>query len=214
MPSILDPSFAPPREPPFPTGTSPFRQKGNAYLGDFRYYDAVVRGGSEVVIAALPDDAHRTFARQRFRPSEWYDAYPGAQLELAAARVRGVSFERHRRETGEWHAQDATRGIYGALLKFISNENVALWGPRISSLYFEFGRTDTRIVGPREVVASRRGIPRELAQWVVFASVGFCECALRLAGARDVRANVVDLAADGRLFGRDLVRADLALVWG
>ncbi len=213
MPSILDPSFAPPREPPFPPGTSPFRQKGNAYLGDLRYYDAVVRGGAEAVIGALPDDPHRAFARQKLRASEWYDAYPGAQLELAAARVRGVSFERHRRETGEWHAKEATRGIYGALLKFISNENVALWGPRISSLDFEFGRTDTRVVGEREVVASRRGIPRELVQWVVYASVGFCETALRLAGARDARVTVVDLAADGRLFGRDLARAELRLLW-
>lgn len=214
MASILDPSFAPPREPPFPVGTSPFRQKGNGYLGDMQYYNDVVRGGADAVVAALPDDAHRTFARQRFRASEWYDAYPGAQLEIAAARVRGYAFERHRRETGAWHAKHAARGLYGALLRIVSSETIALWGPRISSIYFEFGRSDARATGPREVVVTRRGTPRELLQWLAFASAGFTETALQLAGARDVRVVLENVVDDGRLHGRYLSAVDLRITWG
>jgi hypothetical protein len=214
MPSIFDPSFAPPREPPFPVGTSPFRQKGNAYSGDIRFYNDVVRGGFEAVVAALPDDAHRNFARQQFRASEWYDAYPGAQLEVAAARVRGLPFERHRRETGAWHATHAARGLYGALLRMVSSETVALWGPRISSIYFEFGRTEARVTGPREVCVSRRGTPRELVQWLAFASAGFTEAALQLAGARDVRVTLEDVTDGGRHLGRESANVDLRITWG
>ncbi len=214
MPLITDPSFSPPREPPFPVGTSPFRQKGNAYLGDVRYYNDVVRGGLAAVVAALPDDAHRAFARQQFRASEWYDAYPGAQLEVAAARVRGYSFERHRRETGVWHATHAARGLYGALLRLVSSETVALWAPRISSIYFEFGRTEARVAGRNLVLVTRRGTPRELVQWLAFASAGFTEAALKLAGARDVRVEIDNVVDDGRNLGRELARFDMRIAWG
>ena len=46
MRTLLDPAFAPPALLPFPVGESPFRQKGNAYVGDLRYLDAVAPGGS------------------------------------------------------------------------------------------------------------------------------------------------------------------------
>jgi hypothetical protein len=214
MSVIHDPSFAPPREPPFPVGTSPFRQKGNAYLGDIKYYDDVVPGGFDAVVAALPDEAHRIFARQQFRASDWYDAYPGAQLEVAAARVRRYPFERHRRETGAWHATHAARGLYGALLRMVSSETVALWGPRISSIYFEFGRSDARVTGTREVLVTRRGIPHELVQWMIYASAGFTESALQLAGAREVRVGIENVVDDGRHVGRALAAVDLRISWG
>jgi hypothetical protein len=129
MASIDDLDFAPPRELPFPVGTSPFRQRGAAYLADYRYYDAVVMGGHRAVIEAVADPAVRAFFRQPFRTSEWYDAYPGAYIEAVAARLRGLSFERHRRHTGIWHAEDAAHGIYATLLRIVSNENIAVWAP-------------------------------------------------------------------------------------
>lgn len=213
MPYLSDPEFAPPRELPFPVGTSPFRQKGNAYLADRKYLDDVLSGGYAAAVAALPDASLRAFFAQRFRPSEWYDAYPGSQLEGAAARLAGLSFESHRRRTGSWHAAANATGIYGALLRMISNENVALWGPRISAIYFEFGSMETRSVGPKEVLGTRRGIPEELAQWTMYASVGFCTKALELSGAPRPRADVRDVRADGVAHGRKLVAVDLAMSW-
>ncbi len=214
MASIDDPEFAPPRELPFPAGTSRFRQKGQAYLTDFRFFDAVVRGGHRAVIDALPDPGARTFFRQELKRSEWYDAYPGTMLETTAARVRGMTFEQHRRSTGIWHAEDfGVRGIYAALLKMISNENIAMWAPRISSLYFEFGKTETRVSGPKEVAALRRGIPEELVQWLVYASAGFAAATRRLAGARDPRVTLLSITPDGRDHSRDLVKVDTVLGW-
>lgn len=213
MATILDPSFAPPVELPFPIGTSPFRQKGNAYLGDMKYLNAVVPGGFEAVLAALPDPSVRTFFKQGIRPSEWYDAYPGAVLETTAAKLRGLSFEKHRRETGAWHAADAAKGIYSALLKVISTDNIALWGPRISSLYFEFGSTESRMLSDKHVIAIRRGIPCELAQWLIYAAAGFCAGAIKLAGASSSRVDIGEVTPDGRSLGRDLVKIEVSLRW-
>jgi hypothetical protein len=210
---VQAPEFEPPKVLPFPAGTSPFRQKGNAYLGDKRYLESVVPGGYDAVIDAIPDPACRAFFRRGFKPSEWYDAYPGTQLELTAAGLRGLSFEEHRWSTGAWHARDAARGIYGTLLRFISSENIAIWAPRISSLYFEFGKTQTRVVAPSEVHVLRRGVPKELVQWVMFASAGFVQGALEAAGAHSPEIALLDIEADGREYGRDLVKVGMRLAW-
>lgn len=211
--SIDDREYAPPATAPFPTGTSPFRQKGNGYLGDRRFLDSVVNGGYRAVVDAIADPAVRAFFNQQFRPSEWYDAYPGAVLEATAARLRGLPFEQHRTQTGMWHAADATKGIYGALIKLVSTENVALWGPRISAIYFEFGKTETRVAGPKSISGVRRGIPIELTQWVMYASIGFCKGALKAGGARNPVTRLDAVEPDGRAHGRDLVRVNLTLSW-
>lgn len=213
MPSLRDAMFAPPPVLPFPAGTSPFRQKGNAYLGDVRYLDDVAPGGFRGVVAAVPDAEVRAFFAQTFRASEWYDAYPGAMLEATAARVRGLSFEQHRRQTGAWHGRDATRGIYGTLLKLVSAESVALWAPRISSLYFEFGKTQSRAAGPKAIDAWRRGMPRDLAQWWYFASAGFTAEVLKIRGATEPVVTPHEVEDDGVAYGRELVRFRLRIEW-
>ena len=107
MPSILDPSFAPPSSLPFPPGTSPFRQKGNGWIGDYAFFDANVRGGTKAVLEALPAGTLRAFHEQKFRGSEWYDVFPIMMLHVAAARLRGVPFTEHRRQVGAYHGREA-----------------------------------------------------------------------------------------------------------
>ena len=121
MPSLSDREFDPPLRIPFAPGTSPFRQKGHGYLGDFEYFANRVPGGPEAVLRHVTDDATRAFLSQRFVGSEWYDAYPCLTLHVVAARLAGVTFEEHRRRIGAFHAQ-AMNGVYRALLRVISNE--------------------------------------------------------------------------------------------
>jgi hypothetical protein len=210
---VTDAEFTPPAKSPFPPGTSPSRQKGNAYLGDYQYFDAVVPGGVSAVLKGVADDATRTFLSQKFRASDWYDAYPNIYLQQSAARILGLTFEEHRRRVGEWHAKFALNGVYRTLLKMVSNENVALWGPRISSLYFEFGRVDARITGPKEVSAIRRGVPKGLLQWLVWASAGFADASLRLAGARIPRTTFGDVETEGSESGQEICRIALRMTW-
>lgn len=209
-----DPLFAPPSTLPFPAGASPFRQKGNAYIVDRPWLDESVRGGFAAAVAAIPDAPVRAFLNQRFKASEWYDAYPGAVLEATAARLRGVAFSRHRRESGAYHARHAMRGIYASLLKVISNDNVALWCPRIASMYFDFGKMTTREAGAKSVIATRSGVPAGLVQWSGYAMMAFVESALEIAGARGVRCAVSDVVESDRAFGQATYRMDFTATWG
>jgi hypothetical protein len=177
------------------------------------FFDEVVPGGASAVLAGVPDPAARAFLSQRFRASEWYDAFPGVMLEATAARLRGLPFEQHRRQTGTWHAARATRGVYSALFKLVSSESVALWAPRISSMYFEFGKAETRVVGPSAVDGWWRGLPCELAQSVAYASAGFCTEALRRTGAHDPVVTLHEVEADGMSHGREVVRVRLRMRW-
>jgi hypothetical protein len=208
-----DPSFAAPLQLPFPPGTGPFRQKGNGYLGDLAYFETSVRGGSKAVVQALPDAALRTFHEQRFRGSEWYDAFPATTLHNTAARLRGLAFSEHRRQVGAYHAREAGGGIYRTLLRVVSTENVAVWGPRVSSIYFEFGKTKTHGSAPKQVAGIRTGLPAGLVQFVMFASKGFCEETLVLAGAKTASFDIGDVYAEGREHGQDLYNVDFLVSW-
>jgi hypothetical protein len=210
---LREPAFGPPAVLAFPAGKSPFRQKGNGYLGDMRFFDGVVPGGSSAVLAAIPDPVARAFLGQRFRASEWYDALPGGMLEATAARLRGLPFEQHRRQTGAWHAARAIGGIYAALFKLVSSESVALWAPRISSMYFEFGKAETRAAGHSAVDGWWRGLPCELAQSVAYGSAGFCTEALRRTGALEPVVTLHEVETDGTQYGRELVRVRLRMRW-
>lgn len=207
------PAFGPPLTLPFLPGDSPFRQKGNGYLGDRRYYDSVIAGGARAVGAALSDPNVRRFFEQTFRPSEWYDALPGVIIESTAARLAGVSFEQHRRQIGAWHAAESIRGIYSALFKLVSTENVALWTSRLSALYFEFGKVHATSLDSRTVEASYRGLPCELAQNVIYGSAGFCVEALRRTGAVDPVMTIHEVDDDGVAHGRKVVRVRVRLGW-
>jgi hypothetical protein len=210
---VTDPTFAPPVALAS-VGTSPFRQKGNGYLGDFTYFDMCVPGGTKAVIGSFAEGPLREYLEQPFRGSEWYDAFPCAVLHAAAARLRKIDYLEHRRQIGAFHASSTAGMIYRALLKVVSNESLSFWGPRVSSIYFDFGKTDTKIVGPREVHALRRGLPTQLVQFVMGATQGFTEESLRRAGALKAALTIGEPEPEGRVHGHDVWTVPLAMRWG
>jgi hypothetical protein len=212
MGSIVDPIFAPPLSYPFPAGTSPFRQKGNGYIGDLAHLDTCVAGGAKAVIAAIPDPGTRFFFSQRFRASDWYDAFPGAALHATAAQLRGLSLAEHRLQVGAYHASTAG-SVYRALLRMLSNEAIAVWGPRVSSIYFEFGKFETRATGPNQVEGFRRGMPAGLVQNTMHGSRGFTEETLRLAGAKTAHFEIGSVEPGGRLHTQALYDAAIRVRW-
>lgn len=212
MRSLHDREFEPPLRIPFAPGTSPFRQKGHGYLGDFEYFASQVPGGPAAVLRNVTDDATRAFLSQRFVGSDWYDAYPCLTLHAVAARLAGISFEEHRRRIGAFHAR-AMNGVYRALLRVISNENIAVWAPRMTAVYWDFGKTESRVAGPREVVATRRGTPRGLLQWSIYASIGFADATLHLAGATSARTTLGAVEHDGEQAGQELCAVSLRITW-
>lgn len=212
VPGVLDPYFSPPASLPFPAGESPFRQKGSAWLGDLDYLAEVVPGGIPALLASL-DPALKAFVASPFRASDWYDVFPNPLMMLAAARLRRVSFIEHQKDVGRWHAKRGFGGIYRALLRFVSNQNVALWGPRISALYHEFGRFETQVAGPNEVRGVRRGVPRGLVQWLSVTSAAFSEEALCLAGARASKVEFTAVTEVGNQAGQAMFDLDVVITW-
>ena len=196
-----------------PPGLGPFRQKGQGYLGDFAYFDEVIPGGTAAVIAAVPLGPVRSFLSQKFRGSDWYDAYPCALMHLSASKLRRQTFEQFRRQVGAYHATAAGGSIYRALLRVVSNENIAYWAPRIASIYFEYAKVETVVEGPKVVTGSVRRIPGALAQFTVFAGVGFTEETLRLAGAAAPRFEVGSVEPDGEAHGQPVFRIAVRIAW-
>ena len=133
-------------------------------------------------------------------------------MQVAAARLRGMSFEEHRRHVGAYHAE-AMSGVYRALLRIVSNENVAMWGPRIAALYWDFGKTETRVNGPYEVTGVRRGTPKALVQWLAWASAGFVDTTLRLAGARNAITVLDDIQSEGKIADQEICSFKLRITW-
>lgn len=212
MSTIFDPAFAPLASLPYPAGTGPFRQKGSAWLGDFEFLSTSVPGGLEALFSRL-DPSLRSFVQGRFSASEWYDVFPNPALMVVAARMRGKSFVEHQRDVGRWHAKRGFGGIYRSLLRFVSNQNVALWGPRVSGLYHEFGRCESKVAGPNHVHVERKGVPRGLVQWLIVTSGAFCEETLSLGGARSPRLEVGIPRESGEAAGQTLFDVPLDARW-
>ena len=212
MRSIGDPEFSPPLTSPFAPGASRFRQKGNAFLGDFVYFDTCVPGGAKAVLKNIADDATRAFLSQKFIASEWYDAFPNLTMQLTAARLRGISFEEHRRKVGIYHAESMS-GVYRALLRMVSNESVATWGPRIAALYWDFGKTQTRVAGPKDVIFIRSGTPKALLQWCLWASTAFVESTLRIAGAQAAKTSIEAIEDEPKQAGQDMCTVKVRITW-
>jgi len=202
-----------PRLSTFAPGQSPFRQKGAAYLGDFEMLDGMVQGGFAQVLMRISDPAVRAFLAQKFHASEWYDVMPNPCMQRVAAALRGVRFERHQRDTGAWHAERAVRGVYRSLLKYVSNANIALWGPRMSSIYHEFGKMRADVGEGNLVRCLRSGVPQALVTWLTPAVVGFAETALVRSGARTATLRFDPPEPDGGAAGNLLVRIAGELTW-
>ncbi len=212
---IEDPYFALPDETPFTPGSSPFRIKGWGYEGDVRFYEEFVPGGAAGIIRLVheKDPAMASFLGRKFTPDGWYDVIPKLYQSQAAARLRGLEYQVHCRELSRWHAQDKFSGIYRPLLKVVSSEMLAVWIPRLSSTFYDFGSTESRVAGAKLVRVTRFGMPRVTVQWWAAAATGYFEYVLLTAGARHPQIRWLPTEPDGERLGMDLVKMPFEITW-
>jgi hypothetical protein len=211
--AVDDPYFALPDACPFLPGSSPFRIKGWGYIGDIEFYAGHVPEGIEAVARQVRDPAVGAFLSRKFTPDAWYDLIPKLYLSQAAARARGVPFDVHCREVSRFHAQDKFSGIYRPLLKVVSSEMIALWTPRLASSFYDFGSTESRVVGERMVRVVRSGVPRVAVQWWAAAASAYFEYCLETAGAKLPHVRWLPTEPDGERLGMELVKMPLELTW-
>lgn len=210
---LTDECFDVPLELPFPVGTSPFRQKGHVYRGNFDFIKHVVPGGLAAVRATLPTPALIKFFEQRFTVSEWYDSLPNIYLQEAVARARGLSFAEQARQNGVHHARERIKGFFNLLLKVASTESVAVWAPRIPTMYYSFAQFRTQIIGDRHVALIASGIPMMLARWIGAVFEGTVIEMISSAGGHDVRVSFPHAEPEGTIQGQPLWRLEGEVTW-
>jgi hypothetical protein len=188
-------------------------QKGHVYRGNYQYFAEHVPGGLAAVLGLLPTDGMRRFFEQRFTPDQWYDTLPNVYLQDGAARLQGVSVFEQGRRIGAFHARARMTGLYRAMLKVLSNESVAIWAPRVSALYYSFGRLESRVVGPRRVSLRRAGVPVMMVPWIAATMTGVGEEMLTLAGAQKVRVSLDEATLEDTRSGYPLCRIEGEITW-
>jgi hypothetical protein len=213
MLTVQDAHFDIPARPAFAPGTSPFKLKASAYRDELAFYEANVPGGVDAVLSRLGDKALAEFFRQDFGAVSWADAVPTPYLLAAAARVRGVTYEAHVRDIATWHAKHALYGFYRTLLKVMSAETLAMWIPRLSSSYHDFGTISAKPGGPNRCAGLRTGIPRQLVRWWTSIAAGYMTCALEFGGCRGGKMRVVSLEKDTPRLGYETWKIGYEVSW-
>ncbi len=174
-------AFAP-SEVPFQPGESPFRLKGASFRESLGFY-ASLPGGTDAIMSALPDDAHRSYFQQPFTASGWYDVFAMAQLDFAAAAVARVSpFTMIQRASVD-QARSSITGIHRGLLAILSPKQVAWALPRVMASFFDFAQCTTRGDGDGRVVGTCQGVPKLLCGWYQAACTEWMLEALRIRGS-------------------------------
>jgi hypothetical protein len=196
----------------FAPGTSPFHVKGHVWQGALEYYSGRVPGGLVALTSKLDPDL-RTFVGQRFLAASWYDALPIATVSLAVARLCGVEQEEILRDRSRWQAERDIRGIYRMLVRLVSPETVATRFGRVILQYFDFGKSDAKIISPGVCEIIEDGIPLPLALCMVPIAEGWAETALRQAGALDVQVRAEPPHREGERSGMDTYRLRFEVSW-
>lgn len=207
-----DPYFRLPDRIPIAPGTSPFRMKGDSYNAAMLFLNSRVPGGFPAVVAQMSPEL-QAFFKQSFRPSDWYDVVPNPYMHTIAAKLRGIAFREHILDNGSWHADHAMRGPLRALLRVLSHESVALWLPRISATYHDFGKCETKPIGAGKIRGVRTGMPRPLVPWYTVLSSAFCEKALMLGGAKNPKMLFGNAQPEGTRGGQDIYSLHFEISW-
>ncbi len=210
---IEDPHYLLPEAAPFTAGSGPFRIKGWGYEGDVRYYNEFVPGGAAAVAAAVKDKAIAAFLLRKFEPDGWYDLVPKLYHAQAAAKLRGISYTTHCHDVSRWHAQDKFSGIYRPLLRVANPEMLAVWIPRMSSSFYDFGSVESRVISSKLVRVTRFGVPRVGVQWWAAAATGYFEYVLAATGARHPHVRWLPTEVEGERLGMELVTMPFELTW-
>ncbi len=174
----------------------PFRASGLVFDGARAFIAVRVPGGSDAFAASLPPRLAR-FWSQIFIASGRYDVLPIVALSAHAASLCGIPHAQFITENARWMADRDVHGVYRLLLKVLSPSTVAMRLPKASMRYFDFGNATADQISHDTCRSTQAGIPVAMVDWFVAASIGFCDVALRIAGAKSVSVREVSRVDDG-----------------
>lgn len=189
MATSIAPSALDPENLPFPPGSSPFRVKGVFHKGNLDYLERVVPGGAAAVLARVASAPFRAFFEQPFVAASFYDVFPLAAISYPSADMCSQSLERFLTLRARYQAEQQATGVYRSLLALSSPSAVATKLPVLAAQLYDFGTTESREVGPRQVEVARGDLPALLMPWYVPGTEAYVVTALRLSGAKNPRAS-------------------------
>lgn len=180
---------------------SAFRTKGLTYRALLAHIERTVPGGLAAVSAAL-DRERATFAAQPFLATGWYDFLQVVPLSEAGARLAGQEIEPWLRAASRAAAEEQANGLYRFLLSLVSDESIAMWIPRLTERYFDFGTLETTRVAPGHVRMLRTGTPALCVEWYRVVGPEYVITAIDLArkgtASTHVTSKVVATRRDAR----------------
>jgi hypothetical protein len=194
-------------------GTSPFHVRGSAYSSALNHAAECVPGGLARVRGACSDPALRAFLDQPFHASGWYDILPMVPLTELVAGLVGMDAERYLLERTREHARRDLVGLTRLLMRAVSARTVALFLPKLTKRYYDWGGIDARLRGPRCVETIRSGVPQPLSAWYPPMACAFAETALEIAGAASPRVVVSSCEPDGATEGVTTYEFVFQITW-
>lgn len=192
---------------------SPFRQKGNGFIGSFEYIDAHVPGGRQAVIAAVADEELRAYLSQRFLAGSWYDVLGTVAMLRAAAKVAAKPFDQYLRECMRWIADRDIRGVYKVFLALASPDMIIQRLPKIAAAHFDFVRAEVTQLGPGHYESRSVGLPSEMAEIYKAVSEAYMVRALEVSGAKNLLHRWLATEPGGEREGYQLVNLRRELRW-
>jgi hypothetical protein len=207
-------SLRPRQAPTFPPGASPFRAKGNVYLGMLESTNARCPGGVSAVLERVESPELHEFYAQPFVAALWYDLLPLLPFSVQAARLAGRPHLQYVRDGARFQANRDVNGVYRFFLKLATPKMLVERLPRVFSQYFDFGKIEGfKLDGNRAEIHGRM-IPEPLGAWMFACVEGFVPQLMTIHGAKDVSARLDPLQPDGELHGVPTIHTRLVLTWG
>ena len=99
------------------------------------------------------------------------------------------------------------------MIRAVSARTVALFLPKLTARYYDWGGIEARLLGPRRVETERSGVPEPLLDWYLAVAPAFSETALEIAGAP--RPQVVNSSCepDGATLGVVTYAVKFEVTW-
>jgi len=167
---------------PVPAGTSRFRCKGILYRGFQQGLERRVTGGLDTFCAGLADESLRSFVRQSFLASSFYDVLPMYPLMARLAECLKVPYDKLVTETGMLQAKADVEGVYKQLVQTSTPEDLPNKIVRWSQRHYDYGESVLIESKPGRMVFRRLGQPTFVLPWFLGAQSAYLEQIVRVIG--------------------------------
>lgn len=168
-----------------PIDASPYRVRGQVFLGTRSFFEAQVAGGYESLLSALRPPL-RAFMSQPFRPRDFYEVMVVPELIDMEAKVAGLSIARYLDQRTRFQALRDLSGAVALALRLMPMGVVISRVAASMTNTFNFGESEVTKVAPCHYHVQIRDVPQRLCAWLEHSVGVYGQTGLMASGARGV----------------------------